>query len=89
MDINKKAPWVKDEKKRVDFGPVPKAERINHVGDKPAMAGAVSQTTSKPAFEKELAIKTKVSELETTKPAPKAAPAAMEAVADGAFGFYQ
>ena len=89
VDINKKAPWVKDEKKRVDFGPVPKAERINHVGDKPAMAGAVSQTTNKPAFEKELAIKTKVSELETTKPAPKAAPAAMEAVADGAFGFYQ
>lgn len=89
VDINKKAPWVKDEKKRVDFGPVPKAERINHVGDKPAMAGAVSQTTNKPAFEKELAIKTKVSELETTKPAPKAAPAAMEAVADDAFNFYK
>ena len=88
-DVDKKAPWVEDEKKRVDFEPVPKTERINHVGDNPAMAGAVPQTTNKPAFEKGLAIKTKVSELETKKPAPKAAPAAMEAVADEAFGFYQ
>lgn len=88
-DVDKMAPWVEDEKKRVDFGPVPKTERINHVGDKPAMVGAVPQTTNKPALEKGLAIKTKVSELETKKPAPKAAPAAMEAVADEAFGFYQ
>lgn len=81
VDINKKAPWVKDEKKRVDFGPVPKMERINHVGDNPATAGVEPES--------KVAIKSKVSELETTKPAPKAAPAAMEAVADGAFGFYQ
>lgn len=81
VDINKKAPWVKDEKKRVDFGPVPKMERINHVGDNPATAGVEPES--------KVAIKTKVSELEDQKPSPKDEPGVMQVVADDAFNFYK
>lgn len=81
VDINKKAPWVKDEKKRVDFGPVPKMERINHVGDNPATAGVEPES--------KVAIKTKVSEIEGQKPAPKGKPGMMQVIADDAFNFYK
>lgn len=81
VDINKKAPWVKDEKKRVDFGPVPKMERINHVGDNPATAGVEPES--------KVAIKTKVSEIEGQKPAQKGKPGMMQVIADDAFNFYK
>lgn len=69
VDIDKKAPWV-EEKKPVDFGPVPNVERVNHVGDKPGTAGAVPVPKEEVKPKQKRAIKTKVSEIEDQKPTP-------------------
>lgn len=69
VDIDKKAPWV-EEKKPVDFGPVPSVERVNHVGDKPDTAGAVPVPKEEVKPKQKRALKTKVSEIEDLKPTP-------------------
>ena len=69
VDIDKKAPWV-EEKKPVDFGPVPNVERVNHVGDKPGTAGAVPVPKEEVKPKQKRALKTKVSEIEDQKPTP-------------------
>lgn len=69
VDIDKKAPWV-EEKKPVDFGPVPNVERVNHVGDKPDTAGAVPVPKEEVKPKQKRALKTKVSEIEDQKPTP-------------------
>lgn len=69
VDIDKKAPWV-EEKKPVDFGPVPNVERMNHVGDKPDTAGAVPVPKEEVKPKQKRALKTKVSEIEDQKPTP-------------------
>lgn len=69
VDIDKKAPWV-EEKKPVDFGPVPNVERVNHVGDKPDTAGAVPVPKGEVKPKQKRALKTKVSEIEDQKPTP-------------------
>lgn len=69
VDIDKKAPWV-EEKKPVDFGPVPNVERVNHVGDKPDTAGAVPVPKEEVKSKQKRALKTKVSEIEDQKPTP-------------------
>jgi hypothetical protein len=69
VDIDKKAPWV-EEKKPVDFGPVPSVERVNHVGDKPDTAGAVPVPKEEVKPKQKRALKTKVSEIEDQKPTP-------------------
>lgn len=69
VDIDKKAPWV-EEKKPVDFGPVPNVERVNYVGDKPDTAGAVPVPKEEVKPKQKRALKTKVSEIEDQKPTP-------------------
>lgn len=69
VDIDKKAPWV-EEKKPVDFGPVPSVERVNHVGDKPDTAGPVPVPKEEVKPKQKRALKTKVSEIEDQKPTP-------------------
>lgn len=88
VDIDKKAPWM-EEKKRVNFGPVPNVERVNHVGDKPATAGAMPAPKEEAKSTKKRALKTKASEIEDQKPTQKDEPGTMQLIADEAFNFYQ